>query len=76
MAQDIAPRIVADSKVRFGKPVIRGTKVPVELVFAKLAGGMTAEEVSSEYEITLEDVRAALSYAASVLAGEEVREIA
>ena len=76
MPQEIAPRIVADSKVRFGKPVIRGTRVPVDLVIAKLAGGMTPEEISVDYEITLEDVRAALSYAARVLADEEIREIA
>ena len=73
MAVEIAPRVVVDPKVRFGKPVIAGTRVPVELIVAKLAGGMTPEEVTEEYEITLEDVRAALGYAASILADEEVR---
>jgi uncharacterized protein (DUF433 family) len=69
----LAPRIVADPAIRAGKPVIEGTRVPVELVIAKLAGGMTAQEVAKEYEITPEDIRAALSYAAKVLAGEEIR---
>lgn len=73
MATEIAPRIVVDPCVRFGKPVIQGTRVPVELALAKLAGGMTAEEVAAEYAITLEDIRAVLSYAASVLSAEEVR---
>jgi uncharacterized protein (DUF433 family) len=73
MPLEIAPGIVIDPRVRFGKPVIRGTRVPAELVVAKLAGGMTAEQVAEEYEIRLEDVRAALSYAADVLAAEEVR---
>jgi len=73
MAVEIAPRIVVDPAIRFGKPVIKGTRVPVELVVAKLAGGMTAEEVAEEYAITLEDIQAALSYAARVLAAEEVR---
>ena len=59
----IAPRIVVDPAVRFGKPVIQGTRVPVGLVVAKLAGGMTTDEVAREYEITSEDVQAALSYA-------------
>jgi uncharacterized protein (DUF433 family) len=36
-----APRITADGRVRFGKPVIEGTRVPVDLVLAKLAAGMT-----------------------------------
>jgi uncharacterized protein (DUF433 family) len=73
MPQEIAPRIVVDPGVRFGKPVIRGTRVPVELVVAKLAGGMSEQEVAEEYDIAVEDVRAALSYAASILASEEVR---
>ncbi len=56
---EIAPRIVVDPNVRFGKPVITGTRVPAELVGAKLAGGMTPEEVAEEYELSPEDVRAA-----------------
>ena len=69
----IAPRIVVDEKVRFGKPVIKGTRVPVELVIAKLAGGMATEEVMAEYDLKKEDVLAALDYAAKLVAQEEVR---
>ena len=76
MVIEIAPRIVVDPAVRFGKPVIQGTRVPVGLVVAKLAGGMTTNEVAGEYEITLEDVRAALSYAAELVAEEEIRAVA
>ncbi len=76
MKVQLAPRIVVDPQVRFGKPIIEGTRVPVELVVAKLAGGMTVEEVAEEYELTPEDVRAALGYAARVLADEEVRGVA
>jgi len=68
MATEIAPGVVVDPVVRFGKPVIRGTRVPVHLVISKLAGGMNPEEIAAEYQITLEDIQAALSYAASVLA--------
>lgn len=42
---EIAPRIVVDEKVRFGRPVIKGTRVPVDLILSKLAGGMIYEEV-------------------------------
>lgn len=73
MAREIAPRIVVDPEVRFGRPVIEGTRVPVDVLVAKLAAGMSPEEVSAEYGVTVEDVRAALSYAAAVLASEEVR---
>ena len=48
----------------------------VELVIAKLAGRMTAGKVAKEYEIALEDVRAALGYAAALVAGEEIRVVA
>jgi uncharacterized protein (DUF433 family) len=72
---EIAPRIVADQAIRFGKPVIKGTRVPVDLVVGKLAGGMTLEQVAEEYEIEREDVLAALRYAAEAVAGEQVRPV-
>ena len=37
------------SEVRFGKPVIKGTRVPVDLVIGKLAGGLSVEQVMEEY---------------------------
>ena len=64
MGVEIAPRIVVDPAIRHGRPVIQGTRLPVDLLVAKLAGGMTAEEVAEEYEITQEDIQAVLSYAA------------
>lgn len=73
--KEIAPGIVVDPRIRFGKPVIKGTRVPVELVIGKLAGGMTQEEVMKEYDLTNQDILAALSYAARVLAEEEIRAI-
>ena len=73
MAVEISPRIMVDPKIRFGKPVIQGTRVPVELIVAKLAGGMDAEDVMEEYDLTKDDIRAALSYAAKILIAEEVR---
>ena len=70
---EIAPRITVDGRVRFGKPVIAGTRVPVDLVVGKLAGGMTVEQVMEEYELLREDVLAALSYAARAIGDEQVR---
>lgn len=70
---EIAPRITVDDRVRFGKPVIRGTRVPLDLVIAKLAGGMTVDDVAAEYGIEREDVLAALAYAARSLGEEQVR---
>ena len=60
---EIASRISVDKKVCFGKPVISGTRVPADLIIGKLAGGMTYEEVMSEYEIAFEEILAVLDYA-------------
>lgn len=64
-------RIVIDPTIQHGKPVIRGTRVPVARIVGGLAGGMTIEEVQAEYEITAEDVRAALSFANQLVEQEE-----
>lgn len=56
-------RIVLDPKIQHGKPVIRGTRVPVERIVGGLAGGMTFEEVQEAYGVTVEDIRAALAFA-------------
>jgi uncharacterized protein (DUF433 family) len=71
--REIAPRIVVDEAVRFGRPVLRGTRVPVDLVVGKLAGGMSMEAVAAEYGLEREDILAALAYAAQVLGDERVR---
>jgi uncharacterized protein (DUF433 family) len=56
-------RIVIHPEIQHGKPVIRGTRVPVTRIVSGLAGGMTKEEIIREYEVTEEDIWAALSYA-------------
>ena len=73
---EITPGISVDKKVRFGKPVISGTRVPVDLIIGKLAGGMTYEEVIDEYEITQENILAVLNYAAKTLANEVIKVVA
>ena len=72
---EIAPRITADEKVLFGKPVVKGTRVPVDLILGKLAGGMTYEDVMVEYDLAREDILAALNYAAKSLSEEKIRAI-
>ena len=61
---EIAPRISVDPRVVHGSPVITGTRVPVSIVIGSLAGGMSKEDVMREYELSKEDVEAALAYAA------------
>ena len=65
-------RITVDPKIMHGKPVIRGTRVPVYVILNLLAGGMSEEEVLKEYpDLTRDDILACLEYAAR-LAEEEV----
>lgn len=72
MATEIANRITVDESVRFGKPVIKGTRVPVSVVVGQAAAGLTHDEIAREYGITAEDVRAALEYAQAIVAQEVV----
>ena len=73
LAIEVAPRIVIDESVSFGKPIIKGARVPVGLVIGKLAGGMQIEEIMQEYDLTRKDVLAALDYAAKLVSEEEIR---
>ncbi len=69
-------RITIDPEVRHGKPIIKGTRVPVDIILGSLAGGMTVDEVAKEYDIGKEDVLAAIEYAAKIVAKEDVKEYA
>jgi uncharacterized protein (DUF433 family) len=73
--REIAPRIAVDQAVHFGRPVIAGTRVPVDVLVGKLAGGLTVEEAAEEYAVSREDVLAALAYAAHAVAEEQVRAL-
>ena len=65
-------RIEINPKVMLGKPVIRGTRVAVELILRKLAEGATDNDLLDAYpQLTKEDIRAAITYAADTLAHEE-----
>ena len=64
-------RIVIDPKICHGKPVIRGTRVPVVRVVGYLAGGMSFEDIERDYDLSFEDIRACLEYATEVLNEEQ-----
>lgn len=55
--------------------MIESTRVPVDVVLGKLAGGVPVEAVAEEYDLTRDDVLAALAYAARTIAAEEVRAL-
>ena len=65
-------RIEINPKVMMGKPVIRGTRIPIELLLRKLAEGATETDLLDAYpRLKREDIHAAIGYAADVLAHEE-----
>ena len=66
----VSDRIIIDPAICHGKPVIRGSRVPVTIVVGSLAGGMTLDEIQREYDLSAEDIRAALKFA-SELVGQE-----
>lgn len=66
-------RVATDPKVCHGKPCIRGTRVMVSVVLDNLAEGLSAAEIVEEYPpLTLEDVQAAVGYAADLAREEEL----
>lgn len=69
--------IEVNPKVMLGKPVIRGTRITVELILRNLADGATEGDLIEAYpSISRDDVRAAIRYAAEVIAHDEVQSIA
>ncbi|HEX5245226.1 MAG TPA: DUF433 domain-containing protein [Tepidisphaeraceae bacterium] len=67
--QHIADRIEVDANRCHGKPVITGTRVMVRTILGSLAGGDNPEKIAAAYDIAVEDVRAAVSFA-NELVGE------
>jgi len=71
-----AERIVTDPAVLLGKPIIRGTRVPVFLVAGLVEAARTPEQIVDDYpELTIEDVEAAVAFAASEAARTEERTL-
>ena len=65
-------RIEVNPKVMLGKPVIKGTRITVELILKKLSEGVAEEDLLDAYpHISSSDIKAVLAYAAEVLAHEK-----
>lgn len=66
-------RMVVDSKILTGKPVVRSTRISVELVVELLAAGWSHAQILASYpHLTEEDIRACLAYASELLRKEKV----
>jgi len=72
MKENLLKHIEINPQIMMGKPVIKGTRLPVEIILEKLAYGYTEEDILKDYPfLTRDDIKASLLYAAKVLAFEE-----
>jgi uncharacterized protein (DUF433 family) len=67
--------ISQDPQICFGKPVIRGTRIPVYILVGMLAEGIEVKEIAEDYEISEEEIRAAALYALDLLFEEARKEV-
>jgi uncharacterized protein (DUF433 family) len=73
----VTDRIEVNRRVMLGKPVIRGTRIPVELILRKLSEGATEDDLVDAYpRLSRQDIQAAIGYAADTLAHEETMLVA
>ena len=69
--------IISDPKIMFGKPVIKGTRIPVDLILEKLAAGETQEQLLSGYtSISATDISACLQFASESVKNEIIQKVA
>jgi uncharacterized protein (DUF433 family) len=64
--------ITIDNEIQHGKPVLKGTRIPIAVIIGSLAGGMTYDEVIQEYAVTQEQILASLTYFSELLNNETV----
>ncbi len=68
--------ITRDPKILQGKPIIKGTRIAVELVMRKLANGYTIDQILKNYpQLTLEQIYACFEYSANVISDEQTIEL-
>ena len=76
MDEKLRQRIVVDPAVMVGKPIIRGTRIPIDAIITRLADGMTEDEIVEDLpRLTKTDIKAALVYSAEIVRGEDITPI-
>ena len=73
MEKKLLNRIVVDQKIMVGKPIIKGTRVPVDMIVRQIAQGLKIKEILGDYpQLKEDDIKAALLYCAEIVEGESV----
>ena len=73
--EQLLARVTVDPETQAGRPVIKGTRVPVARIVGALSAGASFQELREDYGLGDDDIRAALAYAAKTLEETEVREL-
>ena len=63
----LSPGIVSDPQINGGKAILEGTRVPVKIILVDLSQGMLVQEICEEYDLTEEQIKNALNYAADLV---------
>ena len=63
----LSPGIISDHEINGGKAILEGTRVPVKIILVDLSQGMSVQEICEEYDLTEEQVKNALNYAAALV---------
>ena len=73
MKERLLNRIEINPKVMLGKPVIKGTRITVEIILRKLSQNIPTDEILADYpKLKEEDIQAAIAYAATALSTEDI----
>jgi uncharacterized protein (DUF433 family) len=73
MEKELRTRIIVDPGIMVGKPIIKGTRIPVDAIITRIAEGMSIKEILEDYpNLTSDDVKAALEYTVDIIRGEDV----
>jgi|SRR5680860_1070746 len=71
--ENLSRRIEINPRIMLGKPIIKGTRIPIEIILRKLSQNISIDKILQEYpRLTSKDIQAALEYAAESVHGEEV----
>jgi uncharacterized protein (DUF433 family) len=73
MTNSLLDRIEINPQIMLGKPVIKGSRITVEIILKKLSQDISIDEILADYpRLTREDIQAAIAYAATALSTDEV----
>ena len=72
---ELSPGVIKDGRIRFGKPIVQGTRIDVAMILSHLSAGDSVADLVAGYNLTPQGVRAALGYAHKVVARERVSSL-